>query len=115
MYDHISLASDNTTCFNIYTSCSLRLQISGGVPGGNPSVALASAAPQTARGCWPPSPAPPGYTLTVSGGYVDLSIPRPSGGYGGVWTLVLTDHTLCSAGTYCTSPGATANIGIHCT
>lgn len=116
MYDHISLASDTTTCFRIFTACSLRLAISGGVPGGNPSVSLASAAP-AGQGCWPPSPTPlpAGYTLTVSGGYVNLYIPRPGNGYGGVWTLVLTDHTLCSSGTECTSPGATANIGIECT
>jgi hypothetical protein len=116
MYDHISLASNTTTCFKIFTACSMRLQISGGVPGGNPSVALASAAP-AGQGCWPPSPTPlpAGYTLTVSGGYVNLYIPRPGNGYGGVWTLVLTDHTYCSASTYCTSSPATANIGIECT
>jgi large repetitive protein len=116
MYDHISLASDTTACFRIFTACSLRLAISGGVPGGNPSVSLASAA-SAGPGCWPPSPTPlpTGYTLTVSGGYVNLYIPRPGSGYGGVWTLVLTDHTLCSAGTECTSPGATANMGIECT
>ncbi len=116
MYDHISLASDTTTCFRIFTACSLRLAISGGVPGGNPSVSLASAVP-AAQGCWPTSqaPLPAGYTLSVSGGYVNLYIPRPGGGYGGVWALVLTDHTLCSAGTECTSPAATVNIGIECT
>jgi len=117
MYDHISLASDTTTCYPmIFTSCSLRLQISGGVPGGNPSVALASAVSPTGRGCWPPSPTPPaGYSLTVSGGYVLVDVPRPGSGYGGVWTLVLTDHTLCSTGRECTSAGATVNIGIFCT
>jgi len=116
LYDHISLASDTTTCFRIFTACSLKLAISGGVPGGNPSVSLASAAP-AGQGCWPPSPTPlpAGYTLTVSGGYVNLYIPRPGNGYGGVWTLVLTDHTLCATGAECTSPGATANIGIECT
>jgi large repetitive protein len=116
MYDHISMGSDATTCFRIFTACSLRLPISGGVPGGNPSVALASAVP-AGQGCWPPSqaPLPAGYTLTVSGGYVNLYIPRPGGGYGGVWTLVLTDHTYCSANTYCTSAPATVNIGIECT
>jgi hypothetical protein len=116
MYQHISLASDNTMCYRIFSSCSLSLKISGGVPQGKPSVALASTAAQS-QGCWPtsPIPLPTGYTLTVSGGYVNLFIPRPGGGYGGVWNLVLTDHTLCAANTYCTSPGATANIGIECT
>jgi hypothetical protein len=116
MYDHISLAGDTTTCYpRIFTGCSLRLQISGGVPGGNPSVALVSEAP-AGQGCWPPSPTPlPAYTLTVSGGYVNLDIPRPGSGYGGFWTLVLTDHTLCSAGRECISDGATVKIGIYCT
>jgi len=105
MYQHIFLASDNTTCFRIFADCSLRLKISGGVPQGKPSVAIASVASA--------APLPAGYTLTVSGGYVNLFIPRPGNGYFGVWTLVLTDHTLCAAGTYCTSPGATVNIGIE--
>ena len=115
MYDHIALASGS--CYQIFTACSLRLQITGGIPSGSPSVALTGEAPAPTQGCWPasPTPLPPGYTLTVSGGYVNLYIPRPRGGYGAVWTLVLTDHTLCSAGTYCTSPPATAKIGIECT
>jgi len=116
MYQHIALASDTTTCFGIFTDCSLRLKISGGVPQGRPSVALVSEDP-AGRGCWPPNPTPlpAGYTLTVSGGYANLYIPRPGSGYGSVWTLVLTDHTNCSANTYCTSSPATATIGIQCT
>ncbi len=105
MYQHISLASDNTTCVKIFTDCSLRLRISGGVPQGRPSVGLASVASA--------APLPAGYTLTASGGYVNLYIPRPGNGYVGVWTLVLTDHTLCAANTYCISPGATVNIWMY--
>lgn len=116
MYEHIALSGDNTTCYRIFTSCSLRLPISGGVPDGKPYVVIASVAP-AGQGCWPPSPTPlpAGYTLTVSGGYVDLYIPRPGNGYGGVWTLVLTDHTDCAANTYCSSSPATVTIGIECT
>lgn len=115
MYQHISLASDNTTCYRIFTACSVRLKISGGVPQGRPSVSLVSAE-SAGQGCWGgPSPLPAGYTLTVGGGYVTVYIPRPGNGYGGVWTLVLTDHTDCAANTFCTSPAATATIGIECT
>jgi hypothetical protein len=114
MYPHISLAGGS--CYQIFTACSVKLAISGGVPNGSPSVALTGEAP-TGQGCWPqsPTPLPAGYTLTVSGGYVNLYIPRPGNGYGAVWTLVLTDHTYCSAGSYCTSSPATVNIGIECT
>jgi hypothetical protein len=116
LYDHISLASDTATCYPmIFTPCSLQLAISGGVPGGNPSVSVAAVA-AAGQGCYPASPTPlPAYSLTVSGGYVNLNIPRPGNGYGGIWTLVLTDHTLCASGTECTSPGATVKIGIYCT
>jgi hypothetical protein len=116
MYEHISLAGDNTTCYRIFTACSLRLRISGGIPQGSPYVSLTSAAP-AGQGCWPqsPTPLPAGYTLTVSGGYVNLYIPRPSNGYGGVWTLVVTDHTDCAVNTYCVSSPTTATIGIECT
>lgn len=122
MYTHIALAGDTKSCVNIFTSCSLRLPITGGVPGGRPSVALVryiptgSASPPY-QGCWDNTNAtpPPGYTLAVSGGYVTVDIPRPGNGYGGVWVLVVTDHTYCAAGTYCTSAPANVNIGIQCT
>ena len=112
---HISLASGS--CVGIFTACSLQLQISGGLPGGTPSVRIAAVGPQTTQGCWSPNPQPlpSGYTLTVGGGYVNLFVPRPGNGYGGIWTLVLTDQALCGAGTYCVAPGATASIGIQCT
>jgi hypothetical protein len=115
MYAHISVAGDLTSCMRIFTDCSLRLPISGGVPGGNPSVSLVRYTQQV-QGCWYSDPTPPpGYLLTVSGGYVVIDVPRPSGGYGAIWTVVVTDHTYCAANTYCTSPGATVNIGIECT
>ncbi len=120
MYQHISVAGDLRTCVDIFTNCSLRLPISGGVPNGSPSVALVKAAPTSTgnfKGCWDPTNGTPptGYTLTVSGGFVVINVPRPGNGYGGIWTIVVTDHTLCSAGTNCTSGAATVNIGIECT
>lgn len=117
MYDHIALGSGS--CYQIFTDCTLKLPISGGIPGGSPSVALTSTGPAPGQGCWSPSPTPlpAGYTLSVSGGNVNLYIPRSqnTGGYGGVWTLVLTDHTPCTSGSSCTSGPATATIGIECT
>jgi hypothetical protein len=112
---HISLASGS--CVGIFTACSMKLQISGGLPGGTPSVKLAAVGPQTIRGCWSPTPMPlpSGYTLSVGGGYVTVFVPRPGNGYGGIWTLVLTDQALCAAGTYCVAPAAMASIGIQCT
>ncbi len=121
MYPLIALAGDSTTCFLIFTDCNLKLKITGGVPSGNPSVALVGELPQPgdpARGgCWnqqQATPLPTGYRLTVSGGSVNLFIPRPGSGYGGIWTLVLTDHTLCAASTNCKSGPATVHIGIEC-
>jgi len=112
---HIALASGS--CVGIFAACSLNLQISGGLPGGTPSVKIAAVNPQTTKGCWSPSPTPlpTGYTLSTGGGYVSLYVPRPGNGYGGIWTLVLTDQALCGAGTYCVAPAATASIGIQCT
>ena len=124
MYDHVSLPGDGTTCFYIWTDCTLHLPIGGGVPGGSPSVALVAEAPQpgnqAGQGCWnqqSPTPLPAGYTLTVANGAVNLYIPRSqnTNGYGGAWTLVVTDHTFCSGGTNCTSQPAVVRIGINCT
>lgn len=115
MYDHIAVGSGS--CYQVFTDCSLKLPISGGVPGGNPSVALTATAPAPGQGCWSgPTPLPAGYTLSVSGGDVYVYIPRSlnTNGYGAVWTLLVTDHTFCSSGTNCTA-GATATIGIECT
>jgi hypothetical protein len=115
VFPHISLGSGS--CFGIFTDCSLKLPISGGLPGGTPSVKLTAVGPAAGQGCWPPSPTPlpAGYSVTVGGGYVTVFVPRPGGGYGGTWTLVLTDQSLCGAATYCVAPAATASIGIQCT
>src|SRR5207247_10673566 len=56
MYPLIALAGDSTTCFLIFTDCNLKLRITGGVPSGNPSVALVGELPQPGDpvrgGCW---------------------------------------------------------------
>jgi hypothetical protein len=114
LYDHISLTSG--TCSGNYgTGCSVRIPYSGGI--GTPSVQLVSESQNPNQGCWqrtatqPPS----GYGLSVSGGYVDVSIPKSLiNGYGAVWTLLLTDQGLCASGAYCTAPVATVTIGVQC-
>ena len=126
MYQHISVG--NAVCYGNYgTGCTVQIPIFGGVPGGNPSVALLANVfnpkpnpPPYSGQCWPqgPPPAPrPGW-LTASGGYVIVSIPpNPLGntsGYGAIWTVQLTDHTYCAQSTYCTSNQATVTIGVQC-
>ena len=115
VFPHIALASG--ACEAVFTPCSLQLKITGGAPGATPTVALAAVAPNPNRGCWSPTAtAPPtGYTVAVSKGYISVFVPRPSSGYGAVWTLVVTDGTRCSASSNCASPPATATIGIECT
>jgi len=126
MYTHISLSSAG--CYgNFNTGCTVQIPISGGVPGGTPSVTLLANSPNTQvppppynQGtCWPQTPpAPKPGWLTASGGYVIVTIPpNPLGntsGYGGVWTVQLTDHTYCAESAYCTSNQATVTIGVQC-
>ncbi|HKW70906.1 MAG TPA: putative Ig domain-containing protein [Candidatus Dormibacteraeota bacterium] len=116
MYQHIGLASGS--CIGNYlTGCSGSLPIGGGVPGSPASVKLVAVAPNPNKGCWQPSATspPPGYGLSVSGGNVVVTIPsRMINGYGAVWTLTVSDHVLCAASTYCTSPQATVVIGVQC-
>ena len=116
VYPHISLASGS--CVGNYnTGCTVRLAITGGTPGGAPSVKLVSVGQNTSRGCWTLSNTEPptGYGLSVGGGYVTVSIPNGlSSGYGAIWSLMLTDQSVCSAGTNCQSPIATVAIGVQC-
>jgi hypothetical protein len=116
-FSHISLA-DGTCLGNFNTGCTVQLPISGGTPNGTPSVKLVSVGINTNKGCWTQSDtAPPkGYSLTVSGGVVTVSIPpRIINGYGAVWTLVVTDQSLCGPGTsHCASPAAKLTIGVAC-
>jgi hypothetical protein len=119
MYQHISLS--NQVCYGNYnTGCSVQIPISGGVPGGTPSVALLANNANPAQGCWNTTPLapPPGYVLTVSGTNVVVSIPPhpepAAGGYAGIWTIQLTDYTYCAESTYCTSNQATVTIGVQC-
>jgi len=124
---HISLASGG--CYGNYGTppnggCSAQLQISGG--GGNPSVSLLGEAqnpnrnpPPNNSACWNlANTAPPaGYGLSTSGSYVTVSIPGNAyngGGYGAIWTLIVTDHNLCGPNTYCASSAATVRIGVAC-
>jgi hypothetical protein len=116
VYPHISLASGSCPG-NFGIGCSVRLPIVGGTPGGTPAVKLVSVAQNPAQGCWNPAATapPPGYGLSASGGFVTVSIPKGIGpGYGAVWSLMLTDQSVCSAGTSCQSPVATVAIGVQC-
>jgi hypothetical protein len=117
VYSHLSLSSG--LCRGNYViGCTVSLPYAGGTPGGTPSVQITAIAGNPAQGCYPPNPGstpPSGYTLTVSGGVVTLTIPKGIlSGYGAIWTLVLTDQSPCAAGTYCKSPAATAVIAVQC-
>lgn len=113
MYDHISLSSGSCTG-NYSTGCSVRIPYSGGI--GTPSVQVVGIGQNPNRGAWQPTATQPpaGASVTISGGYVVVSVPKGLiGGYGAVWTLLLTDQSLCAAGAYCTSPQATVTIGVQ--
>ena len=119
VFPHISLAGG--TCSGGFgTGCTLRIPISGGTPNAKPTVKLigvAPYAPTTGSRCWDPTVTTPpnGYTLTVGGAYVSVSIPgNLINGYGATWTLAVTDQSLCSAGTYCVSSPATVKIAVQC-
>ena len=116
MLAHISLASG--VCYGDYNSgCTVKLPYSGGPEGVMPSVRLAGVGMNPNRGCWDPSATSPpkGAILTAGGGYVTVVIPnRLINGYGAVWTIVISDQNLCSAGTNCVSPAATVTIGVQC-
>ena len=116
VFPHISLAS-GACSGNYVTGCLVRLPITGGTPGGTPTVKLVSIGQNPTRGCWSPAnTAPPtGYGLSVGGGYVTVSIPAGLiNGYGAVWALTLTDGSLCGANANCVSPTATVAIGVQC-
>ena len=96
--------------------CSAKLAYSGGTPGVTPSAAVVGFA-QYCRGtfCYPvPRALPPGFTMTVSGGFVTVGVEADCGGsatagcpngWGGVIKVSLTDPSACSAGTNCASTG----------
>jgi Putative Ig domain len=114
MYDHISMAS-GTCSGNYLTGCSVRIPYSGGI--GTPSVQVVGIGQNPNQGCWTKTATQPpaGASATLSGGYVVVSVPKSLiNGYGAVWTLRLTDQSLCAAGTYCAAPDATVTIGVQC-
>jgi hypothetical protein len=116
VYPHISL-SGGICSGNFITGCTVSLPYAGGTPGGTPSVAVVGNAAPDVRGCWSATggPGPAGATVTASGGLVKVTIPKGMiNGYGAVWTLVLTDQSLCGSGARCTSPGATVSIRVQC-
>ncbi len=116
MYDHITLVS-GTCSGNYLTGCSTSLPIRGGVPGSPVSVKLVGVGPNPNQGCWQANATspPPGYSLSVSGSSVVVTIPKQLiNGYGAVWTLTVNDQTQCATSAYCSSPQATVVIGVQC-
>jgi hypothetical protein len=115
MYAHISF-SGSALCRGSYVApCSASLPYSGGVPGGSPSAAVVGFG-QYCPGtfCYPtPVAVPPSFVVSVSAGNVDVSVAARCGGgcpngWHGIVYIQLTDHSLCAAGTNCTSPGSAA-------
>jgi Putative Ig domain len=114
VFPHVALAGGSCTG-NFIMGCTASLPITGG--SGAFSVKLLSVGPNPAQGCWSPTAtAPPaGYSLTVRGSSVIVSIPKGIiNGYGAIWTLGVTDQSLCAANTYCSSAPATVKIGVQC-
>jgi hypothetical protein len=98
------------------TPCSAKLAYSGGTPGLTPSAAVVGFAQYCPSAfCYPvPRALPPGFSLTVGGGFVIVSVQADCGGaatggcpngWGGVIKVSLTDQSTCSAGTNCGSTG----------
>jgi hypothetical protein len=117
MYDHISLQGSAICSGNYNTGCQASLNISGGVPGTAVSVTLVSNVANTAQGCWnaQAQPPPPGYSLSASGGAVNLQIPKGIiNGYGGIWTVRVTTSDVCGANAHCTTNDGTFTIGVQC-
>jgi hypothetical protein len=118
MYDHVSVAGGS--CSGDYgTGCSITLAISGGIPGTNRTVQVIGMAPNSPGPnqprCWPATPTAGTGSATVAGGFVKIAIPSNLiNGYGAVWTIQVTEQTLCAAGTNCTSNEATVVIGVQC-
>ena len=115
VYRHISVAGGS--CLGDFnTGCSVQLKISGGNPNGVVSVKLvANNPPSPNQGCGSPGPPPPGYTLAAGSGVVTIAIPKGLiNGYGAIWSIVVTDQSLCGSGTHCTSPNATVVVEVQC-
>ena len=106
MYQHISFADGTVTCF--YSGCGnayyppAKLPYTGGI--GTPTVRVISWAPTCD---FPPCGPPPAPTVSAGGGLVTITVPGSSGGsgYKAVLKLLLTDGSLCAAGTYCSVAG----------
>lgn len=120
MYPHISLQGSTTCSGNYNTGCQASLKIAGGVPGSDVSVALVSNVANPAQGCWNTQPLPPPTksSLTTGGGAVNVYIPPApepnAGGYGAVWTVVVTSTDICGSGQGCSSNQGTVTIGVQC-
>ncbi len=119
VFAHISL-SGSALCQGSYvTACSVRIPYTGGTPSGQPGVSIVQVGAYCPPGyaVCPPAPSGPpgGFSATASNGSVVVSVAAACGrscpnGYTGAITLRLTDQSLCSAGTNCTSGTAVIDV-----
>jgi hypothetical protein len=111
VFPHISFKGGTVTCY--YPGCGppstyaqATLPYLGG--SGTPTVQVTG---WTATCDYPPCGPLTSPTVSVGGGYVSITVPGSSrgSGYKGVLKLLLTDKSLCGAGTYCSVAG-TVNV-----
>jgi hypothetical protein len=122
VYPHISLSGTTTCNGDFNTPCQATLPYSNGTPGGTPSVTVTTWGPYCPPGftfCPPPPSGPPGgFSVSVSGGTLTVTVAARCGGscpngYYGEGSLYLTDQSLCGEGTYCTSNYAKVDVYIQ--
>jgi hypothetical protein len=106
VYPHISFAGGTITC--PYNGCGTpsKLPYQGG--SGTPQVRVTAWTSSCAPTCYQaPTPA-----VSANGGQVSIGVPpsRGGNGYQAVLALVLTDTSLCGAGTYCSTTGSVTVI-----
>lgn len=128
MYDHIAW-SGTYPCFGSYpTACSVQIPFTGGVPGGQPQLTLASVGaycPPNYPVCPPPpANAPNGITNMTTvvgpngGGTVTFTVAADCGGglggcpngYNGAIGLVLVDQAVCGSNMRCQTGAATVDV-----
>jgi hypothetical protein len=120
VFPHITLASGSCTTTFYAFGCKTSLSYSVGTPAGTPQVTGITA---TGNFCPPPNyvcqastAPPPGFAASVSGGVVLVSVApanRPGFAYTGTVTIRLSDQSLCSSGTNCSTTATVAvSVGL---
>jgi hypothetical protein len=109
VFPHISFPGGPVTC--PYNGCGAPSMFAYQGGNGTPAVKVTG----WTTGCtFPPCYVPPTPAVSASGGNVSIDVPPSGGGngYQGVLTLLLTDQSLCSAGTKCSTSG-TVNVTVQ--